>query len=48
VHLLPTGADTDRATSWAQYMRYRAFEQTRERIERAYTASAAYLERVRV
>lgn len=48
VHLLPTGADTDRATNWAQYVRYRAFEQTRDRIERAYAASAAYLDRTRV
>jgi NTE family protein len=46
VHLLPTGADTDRATNWAQYVRYRAFNETRERILQAYTASAAYLNQV--
>ncbi|HEV3172991.1 MAG TPA: patatin-like phospholipase family protein [Actinocrinis sp.] len=43
LHVLPTGADTDRATSWAQYVRYRDFEETRDRIQRAYVASAAYL-----
>jgi NTE family protein len=48
VHLLPTGADTDRAANWAQYVRYRTFDQTRDRIERAYAASAAYLDRIRV
>lgn len=47
VHLLPTGADTDRPTHWAQYMRYRAFNETRERIQRAYNASTAYLNRER-
>lgn len=47
VHLLPTGADADRTTSWAQYVRYRSFDDTRDRIQRAYAASAAYLERSR-
>lgn len=48
VHLLPTGADVDRSTSWAQYVKYRTFNQTRDRIDRAYAASCAYLERIRV
>lgn len=43
VHVLPTGADTDRSLNWAQYVRYRAFEDTRSRIQQAYTASAEYL-----
>lgn len=43
VHLLPTGADNDRATNWAEYVRYRTFNQTQDRIERAYAASAEYL-----
>lgn len=43
VHLLPTGADTNRAATWSQYVRYRAFDDTRDRIQRAYTASCAYL-----
>ena len=47
VHLLPTGADTERATHWAQYVRYRTFDQTRERIQQAYAASAEFLSRAR-
>jgi len=47
LHVLPTGADADGAPTWAQYMRYRAFSDTRKRIERAYAASTAYLDRVR-
>jgi NTE family protein len=47
VHVLPTGADTDRAAHWAQYVRYRSFRDTQDRIQRAYKASAAYLNQVR-
>jgi NTE family protein len=47
VHLLPTGANADRSANWSQYVRYRAFDDTRDRIRRAYTASSEYLDRVR-
>jgi NTE family protein len=46
VHLLPTGAEPGTG-NWSQYVRYRAFNGTRDRIERAYVASSAYLSRVR-
>ncbi|HEU5355206.1 MAG TPA: patatin-like phospholipase family protein [Actinocrinis sp.] len=45
VHLLPTGADTNGSATWSQYVRYRAFDDTRKRIERAYAAACEYLER---
>lgn len=45
VHLLPTGIEGGDAGSWQQYVRYRSFSDTRNRIERAYAASAAYLGR---
>ncbi|MBS2963034.1 patatin-like phospholipase family protein [Actinocrinis puniceicyclus] len=46
VHLLPTGADTSRGANWSQYVRYRAFDETHARIERAYAATDAYLRQV--
>lgn len=45
VHLLPTGADTNRTATWSQYVRYRSFDETRNRIRQAYAASREYLER---
>ncbi len=47
VHLLPTGAATDRTATWSQYMRYRAFNDTENRIRTAYAASCAYLDSAR-
>jgi NTE family protein len=44
VHLLPTGADTNRAAGWSQYVRYRTFNETHERIQCAYAATNAYLD----
>jgi NTE family protein len=43
VHLMPTGIESPDGGSWQQYVRYRSFSDTRNRIERAYMASAAYL-----
>lgn len=43
-HLLPTGAASPASGDWGRYLRYRDYGRTADRIERAYTASAAYLE----
>lgn len=42
VHLLPTGSEVKNA-SWGDYMRYRDFRRTHDRIEQAYQATTAYL-----
>ena len=42
LHILPTGAPKGNA-NWTQYMRYRDFTRTHERIEAAHRASRAYL-----
>ncbi|QMU77092.1 patatin-like phospholipase family protein [Streptacidiphilus sp. PB12-B1b] len=44
VHVLPTGSDPDQRLSPARQLRHRDFGSTRERIERAHRATAAYLE----
>ena len=42
-HLLPSGAEPPTSGDWSRYLRYRDYGRTEGRIERAYTASAAYL-----
>lgn len=44
VHVLPSGAAAAETTGTLSQLRHRAFGQTAERIERAYTASSRYLE----
>jgi NTE family protein len=44
VHLLPSGAAPAETTGTLRQLRHRAFGQTAQRIERAYTASSRYLD----
>jgi NTE family protein len=43
-HLLPVGAEPPAQADWGRYLRYRDYGRARDRIERAYAASARYLE----